>query len=163
MNKHSAPICPAPKSPYVRGVYLDKYDDTTDLDKHLSYYITKVNLFSNEDAILCQIFPITLTGSTFHWYTQLSANLIDLFKTLKKKFSTQYSTSQPHHLTFVALVNLRQEDNEPLRFFMAWLPCIFVKIHNLKLEVPIHSMLMALKSSCSPTVYVDCCPQTWKI
>ncbi|RDX67301.1 hypothetical protein CR513_53848, partial [Mucuna pruriens] len=37
-------------------VYLDQYDGTTNLDEHLAKYVTQVNMFSNEDAILCRIF-----------------------------------------------------------------------------------------------------------
>ncbi|RDY03288.1 hypothetical protein CR513_13146, partial [Mucuna pruriens] len=52
-----------------RGTYLDKYDGTTDLDEHLASYLTQVNLFSNEDVILCRIFPTSMKGSSLHWYT----------------------------------------------------------------------------------------------
>ncbi|RDX77021.1 hypothetical protein CR513_42915, partial [Mucuna pruriens] len=58
-------------------------------------------------------------GLALHWYTQLPANSIDSFVMLKRKFNMQYLTSRPHHLTPMALVNLRQGENEPLCSFMA--------------------------------------------
>ncbi|KAL5134987.1 hypothetical protein HKD37_03G008011 [Glycine soja] len=45
-------------------------------------------------------------------------NFVDLLDTLAARFDTQLATSQPHHLTFVSLVNIRQEKREPLRTFM---------------------------------------------
>ncbi|RDX68913.1 hypothetical protein CR513_52043, partial [Mucuna pruriens] len=73
-----------------------------DPDEHFAKYITQVNLFNNEDAILCRIFPTFLKGLILHWYMQLPANSTDSFGTLKK-FSTQYLTSRTHHLTPMAL------------------------------------------------------------
>ncbi|RDX72794.1 hypothetical protein CR513_47671, partial [Mucuna pruriens] len=107
MNKQSVPVQPALEAPSPlskgwRGVYLDKYNGTTNPDWHLTKYVTKVNLFNSKNAILCRIFPTFLKG-----LTQLPANPINLFRTLKKKFSTQYSTSRPYHLTPMTLINLR--------------------------------------------------------
>ncbi|RDX88424.1 hypothetical protein CR513_29982, partial [Mucuna pruriens] len=99
---------PLPKG--WRGVYLNKYDSTSDPHEHLAKYVTQVNLFSNKDTMLCRIFSISLNG-------------------------------RPYHLTPMALVNLQQGENEPLRSFMARLLNVSVKIHNLNLEVAIHSML----------------------
>ncbi|RDX87567.1 hypothetical protein CR513_30944, partial [Mucuna pruriens] len=130
---------PLPKG--LRGMHLDKYNSTIDLDKHLANYLTQVNLFSNEDAVLCQIFPTSLNGSVLHWYTKLPTNLIDSFETLKKKFGTKYSTSRPHHLP----VNLRQGESESLRSFVAQFLNISVKIRNFNPDVALHSIIMALK------------------
>ncbi|RDX64893.1 hypothetical protein CR513_56497, partial [Mucuna pruriens] len=106
---------------------------------------TSPNTSLSEDVSLCQTLAKSLKGSTLHWYTQLPANSIDLFVTLKKKFSTQYSTSHPHHLTPTTLVNMQQGENEPLCSFMGPFSNISVKIHNLNPEVALHSMFMALK------------------
>ncbi|RDY02849.1 hypothetical protein CR513_13649, partial [Mucuna pruriens] len=35
-----------------KNLSLDKYDDTIVLDKHVDAYVTKVNLFTNDNAIL---------------------------------------------------------------------------------------------------------------
>ncbi|RDX84475.1 hypothetical protein CR513_34470, partial [Mucuna pruriens] len=44
------PPCQKDEGTYM---YLDKYNGATNLVEHLANYITKANLFSNEDAILC--------------------------------------------------------------------------------------------------------------
>ncbi|RDY00817.1 hypothetical protein CR513_15948, partial [Mucuna pruriens] len=53
-----------------------------------------------------RMFPTSLKGPT---------SSIDLFETLVHRFNTQYSTSRPHNITFVSLVNLRQSDDKSLR------------------------------------------------
>ena len=32
---------------------LERYDGTTDLDEHLDVFLTQINLYTNDDAILC--------------------------------------------------------------------------------------------------------------
>jgi len=43
---------------------------------------------------------------------------IDYFDMLLAKFETQSTTSRPHHLTSMALINIQQEKGESLRLFM---------------------------------------------
>ncbi|RDX73774.1 hypothetical protein CR513_46565, partial [Mucuna pruriens] len=49
----------------------------------------------------------------------------------EEKFGTQYSTNRPYHLTFIALVKLRQGQSEPLHSFKARFLNISMKIRNL--------------------------------
>nr|KYP55415.1 hypothetical protein KK1_001627 [Cajanus cajan] len=125
--------------------HLDRYDGTTDSDEHINLYTTQVNLYTNEDAILCRVFPTSLKGVALNWYTQLPAESIDSFDTLVRQFTVQYATSRPHHITSAALASLRQSDDEPVRMFMQRFVSISVKIQNLNPEVALHAMLMALK------------------
>nr|KYP60900.1 hypothetical protein KK1_023320 [Cajanus cajan] len=101
-----------------KPLHLDRYDGTTDPDEHIDLYTIQVNLYTNEDAILCRVFPTSLKGATLNWYTQLPAESIDNFGTLVRRFTTQYATSRPHHVTPAALASLRQDKDESLRAFM---------------------------------------------
>ena len=78
---------------------LDKYDGTTDPDEHVDAYVTQVNLYTVEDALLCRVFPTSLKGAALSWFTRLPTHSIDCFDTLVKKFGAQFATSCPHHLT----------------------------------------------------------------
>ncbi|XP_020206217.1 uncharacterized protein LOC109791341 [Cajanus cajan] len=124
---------------------IDRYDNTADPDEHVDLYVTQVNLYINEDAILCRVFPTSLKGAALAWYTQLLARSIDNFDTLGRRFTTQYATSRPQHVTSAALASLKQGDDEPLRAFMERFASISVKIRNLNPEVALHAMVMALK------------------
>lgn len=43
---------------------LERYDGTTDSDEHLDVFLTQINLYTNDDAILCWVFPMSLKGAT---------------------------------------------------------------------------------------------------
>nr|KYP71811.1 hypothetical protein KK1_011084 [Cajanus cajan] len=127
-----------------KPLHLDRYDGTTDPDEHIDLYTTQVNLYTNNDAILCRVFPTSLKGAALNWYTQLPAESIDSFNTLVRRFTVQYATSRPHLVTLAALASLRQGDDEPLRTFMERFAGISVKIRSLNPEVALHAMLMVL-------------------
>ncbi|RDX63385.1 hypothetical protein CR513_58199, partial [Mucuna pruriens] len=69
-----------------KNLSLNKYEGTTDPNKHINAYVSQ--------------------GAALNWYTRLPPNSIDLFETLMMKFGAQYATSRPHHFTSIALVNL---------------------------------------------------------
>jgi len=81
-------------------------------------YIAQVSFYTVEDALLCQVFPTSLKEATLSWFTRLPTHSIDCLDTLVTKFGAQFATSRPHHLTSIALVNIRQEKTESLRTFM---------------------------------------------
>jgi len=110
---------------------LDKYDRTTDPDEHVDAYIMQVSLYTAEDALLCRVFPTSLKGAALSWFTQLLAYSIDCFDTLVKKFGAQFATSNPHHFTFIALVNIRQEKTKSLRTFVERFGKVVLNIRNL--------------------------------
>ena len=43
---------------------LELYDGTTDPDEHLDAILTLANLYTNDNAILCCVFPMSLKGVT---------------------------------------------------------------------------------------------------
>jgi len=50
---------------------LDKYDDSTNLDKHIDAYVSQLTLFTTDDYIYCKVFPTSLKGAAFSWFTRL--------------------------------------------------------------------------------------------
>jgi len=87
------------------GPTINKYDGSSDPNEHIDAYVSR-------------IFPTSLKGTTLSWFTRLPPLSIDCFDTLMVKFSTQLTTSKPHHHTSLTLVNIRQERAETLRSFM---------------------------------------------
>jgi len=56
---------------------------------------------------------------------------MDSFYTLVARFGMQFVTSRPHHLTFMALINIRQEKKESLGTFMEHFRKVALNIRNL--------------------------------
>ncbi|XP_068483426.1 uncharacterized protein [Phaseolus vulgaris] len=98
---------------------MEKYDGGTDPDEHI--------------------------GEALSWFTRLPPLSIDCFNTLVKKFGAHFATSRAHHLTSIALVNMRQEKGESLRTFMERFGKVALSIHNLSPKVTMHHMITALK------------------
>lgn len=71
---------------------------------------------------------------------------IDSLDTLVGRFSSQYATSQSHHMTSAALASLCQAEDEPLRKFMDIFGWLVVQIRDLNSKVALHFMLLALRS-----------------
>ncbi|KAL5129867.1 hypothetical protein HKD37_12G033074 [Glycine soja] len=59
-----------------------------------------------------------LKGQALHWFDDLLSNSFKSFEALAIRSSIQFATSRPYHLTSVALLNIRQENREPLDAFM---------------------------------------------
>lgn len=102
-----------------KGPVIDKYDEKFDPDEHIDTYVTQISLYTTDDVLWCRIFPTSLKGTTLSWFTRLPPLSIDCFNTLMAKLSTQFTTSKPHHLTSLALVNIRQERARP--FGHSWI------------------------------------------
>ena len=124
---------------------LKRYDGTIDLDEHLDAFLTQANLYTNNDVILCRIFPTPLKGTTLTRYGELLPRSINCFDTLVERFSMQYATSRSHCMTLAALANLQQADDESLREFMDRFRCTTIQIRNLNPKVVLHSILLALR------------------
>ncbi|XP_027342848.1 uncharacterized protein LOC113855410 [Abrus precatorius] len=141
----TTPIIRDQEESSVLGLAIDKYDGTSDLGEHMDVFITQVGLYTENDALWCRIFPTSLRGPALSWFTRLSPLSIDSFATLTRRFNLQFATSQPHPLTSLALVNIRQEKGEPLRAFMERFGKATFLIHNLEPVVAIHHLTIALK------------------
>jgi len=104
--------------PSWKGLNVDRYDETKNSDEHMDIYTTKMSLFTSDYSILCRVFPTTLKGRALSWFTRLPPYFIDYIETLTSKFGTKFTTSRPHHLTSIVLVNVCQEKRKSLRVFI---------------------------------------------
>jgi len=101
-----------------KGLNIDRYDGTTDPNEHMDVYTTHMSLYTSDNAVMCRVFPTSLKRGALSWFTRLPPNCIDCLETLVFKFGTQFATSRPHHLSSIALVNIRQGKGHSLRLFM---------------------------------------------
>jgi len=124
---------------------LDKHDGSTDPDEHIDAYISQLTLFTTDGYIYCKVFPTSLRGATFSWFTPLPPGSINSFTTLKAKFVAQFATSKPHQMTSVTLVNIRQEKGKSLKPFMARFGQVTLSICGLLPEVAMAYLITGLR------------------
>jgi len=119
---------------------LERYDETTNPDKHLGAFPTHVNLYTNDNVILCRVFPTSLKGVSLTWYSGLPPRPIDSFDTIIEQFSVQCSTSRYYYIIVAALASLWQANDESLKKFMDRFGHTSIEIQNLNPEVALYSM-----------------------
>nr|KYP42915.1 hypothetical protein KK1_035664 [Cajanus cajan] len=124
---------------------LEKFDGTTDPEEHLDAFVTQISLYTDDEAIMCKVFPTSLRGPALNWFTRLPPGSVDSFTTLSSRFVIQFATSRPHQLTSIALINIRQEKKESLRTFMERFGKMTLSIRNLDPAVAMHHLTTALR------------------
>ena len=67
---------------------LERYDGTTNPDEDLDAFLTQANLYTNDDTILCRVFPTSLKGTALTWYGGLPPQSIENLDTLVDHFSS---------------------------------------------------------------------------
>jgi len=128
-----------------RGLTIKLYDGSTDPDEHLNVYKTQMTLYTT--YVWCKVFPTSLQGEPLTWFTELPPNSIDDFDVLAAKFSTQYATSRPHHMSYMSLLAVQQEKGESLRTFLDRFNKACMNIRGLKQEVALHHLVSAIRPS----------------
>jgi len=114
-------------------------------------YVTQMSLYTIDNVIFYQVFSTSLKGATLSWFTRLPPCSIYSFQMLVSRFGVQFSTNQPHHMTSLAVINIKQEKGESLRLFMERFSKLALHIQDLNLEVTLHHMITALR----PKPFVD--------
>ncbi|XP_020220974.1 uncharacterized protein LOC109803701 [Cajanus cajan] len=128
-----------------KNLTLEKYDGTSDPEEHLDAFVTQADLYTDDDAIMCKVFPTSLKGPALNPFTRLPPGSVDSFTTLSSRFVIQFATSRSHQLTSPALVNIRQEKKEPLRTFMERFGKMTLAIRNLDPAIAMHHLTTALR------------------
>jgi len=150
----------SPFTPYILETPLpekwkmstfDKYDGTTNPDNHMRVFMHQMMFHAVSDPIWCRVFSTSLTGEVLEWFSELPANIIDSFVTLKARFSTQFAPLKPAILTVDNLVNIRQEDGESLRSYLDRYNWMSVKMKDLSDEIARHHFSYGLQ----PGVFAD--------
>jgi hypothetical protein len=99
------------RSPYPRGFWvpdLAKFtgDDAKTMYEHIGQFLAQVNDMGITNMHKIRMFPLSLTGAAFNWFTSIPPNSIDSSVSLKQKF---------HDYIYNGEVELRLFDRMSLR------------------------------------------------
>ena len=130
-----------------RGLTIKLYDGSTDPNEHLNVYKTQMTMYTTDNNVWCKVFPTSLQEEPLTWFTELPSNSIDDFDVLAAKFSTQYATSRPHHMSSMSLLAVQQEKGESLRTFLDRFNKACMNIRGLKQELALHHLVSAIRPS----------------
>ena len=102
---------------------------------HTSRFTATMGLLSVSDAILCRVFPTTLTGTAQRWYNKLKPGSIKSFASLSTEFLNRYLTNIPAKTTTSILRACIQEEGETLRRYIERFNKQAMKIDNLNVDM----------------------------
>ena len=92
------------KSPFTRGIERAKlprrfhqptftmYNGQTDPVEHVSQFKQKMAVYSQDEALLCRVFPSSLGPMPMRWFDELKTNSISSFRKLTQSFCSQFIT-----------------------------------------------------------------------
>lgn len=87
---------------------LEAFDDSSDLGEHM---VTK-------DALMYCMFPTTLRGLAWEWYSRLKPLSISSFAQLAKEFELYFLANVCPKLSMMVLLRPRQMEDEPISHFV---------------------------------------------
>ncbi|XP_052189874.1 uncharacterized protein LOC127799692 [Diospyros lotus] len=95
------------------------YDESTDPYDHVELFYSHILVQSGSNAMWCRTFSATLGGHARTWYSCLPHRSINSWEELKTCFLAHYAPLKRHRKFSMALVNIKQNQGESLRDFVA--------------------------------------------
>ncbi|XP_058192044.1 uncharacterized protein LOC131309421 [Rhododendron vialii] len=96
---------------------LKRYEAKEDAVAFVCRFRQTMSLHNFSDALMCKIFPLTLSEPIMLWYNQLKPKSISCFNELELEFSKRFVTSNIQPKTLSMLVNMRRTAGETLRLY----------------------------------------------
>ena len=81
--------------------------------EHISWFLIQCGDASAVDALRIRLFPLSLSGSTFAWFTSLPPNSIITWVDLDKPFY-KYFFARVHEIKITDLTAIKQRNDEPV-------------------------------------------------
>ena len=122
------------KSPFTRGIEKAKlprrfyqptfamYNGRTDPIKQVSQFKQKVAIHSQDEALLCRVFPSSLGLMLMRWFDGLRINSINSFKKLTQSFYSRFITCSRVPQPLNSLLSLSMKEGEFVKAYseMYW-------------------------------------------
>ena len=108
------------KSPFTRGIEKAKlsrrfhqpvftmYNGRTDPVEHVSQFKQKMAVHSQDETLLCKVFPSSLGPMPMRWFDGLRTNSISFFKKLTKSFCSQFITCSTQPLDSLLSMTIKE-------------------------------------------------------
>ena len=117
------------KSPFTRGIEKAKlprhfhqptfpmYNGRTDPVEHVSQFKQKMAVHSQDEALLCRVFPSSLGPMPMRWFDRLRTNSISSFKKLTQLFCSRFITCSRVPQPLDSLLSMTMREGESVRLY----------------------------------------------
>jgi hypothetical protein len=121
--------------PYPRGFRLPDIanfagDDAKTTYEHIGQFLVQVNNVGITTVHKIRMFPLSLTGAAFKWFTSLPSNSIDSWVILEQKFHDYFYNGEVE-LRLSGLTSLRQKYTETVFDYLRWFREVRNQYYNL--------------------------------
>ena len=113
------------KSPFTRGIEKAKlperfnqpafimYNGWTDPVEHVSQFKQKMAVHTQDETLMCRVFPSNLGSMAMRWFDRLRKNSISSFKKLTQAFCSRFITCSrvPQPLDFLLSMSMREGES----------------------------------------------------
>lgn len=69
---------------------FEKFKGDTNPNEHLTSYVRRMSMYTDDDKLLIQCFQDSLTGAALRWYMNLDSSQVSTFRDLADTFVAQY-------------------------------------------------------------------------
>ena len=117
------------KSPFTRGIEKTKlpkcfhqpmftmYNGRTDPVEHVSQFKQKMAVHSQDEALMCRVFPSSLGSMLMRWFDGLRTNSISSFKRLTQSFCSRFITCSRVPQLLDSLLSMSMREGEFVRAY----------------------------------------------
>ena len=118
------------KSPFTRGIEKAKlprrfhqptfaiYNGRTDPVEHVSQFKQKMAVHSQDEALLCRVFPSSLGPMSMRWFDELRTNSISSFKKLTQSFYSRFITCSRVPQPLDSLLSMSMKEGEFVKAYV---------------------------------------------
>ena len=122
------------------------YDGQTDPVEHVSQFKQKMVVHSQDEALMCRVFPSSLGLMTMRWFDGLRTNSISSFKKLTQSFCSRFITCSKAPQPIDSLLSMSMREGESVKAYAKRYWEMFNKINGDFDEVAVKTFKVGLPS-----------------
>ena len=146
------------KSPFTQGIEKAKlprcfhqpmftmYNGCTDLVEHVSQFKQKIVVHSQDETLLCKVFPSSLGPMPMRWFDGLRTNSISSFKKFTQSFYSRFITCSRVPQPLDSLLSMTMREGESMKAYAERYWEMFNEIDGDFDEVAIRTFKVGLPS-----------------
>ena len=93
------------------------YNGRTDPVEHVSQFKQKMAVHSQDETLMCRVFPSSLGSMSMRWFDGLRTNSISSFKKLTQSFCTQFVTCSRVLQPLDSLLSISMREGESIKAY----------------------------------------------
>jgi len=117
------------KSPFTRGIEKARlprrfhqptftmYNGRTDPVEHVSQFKQKMAVHSQDEALMCRVFPSSLGPMAMRWFDGLRTNSVSSFKKLTQSFCSRFITCSRVPQPLDSLLSMSMREGESVKIY----------------------------------------------